>query len=93
MAVYAKLERTQPQCSSKHSTFINTSNSGLTKVIAVSSREEARLDFIACILCHDCEVIEVGIASELYSIEHFGHVDLRQQYCVILFKLTHLLTA
>jgi len=50
----SKNHKTQPQCLSKHSAFINISNSVLTEDIAISSREEARLDFIAYILCHDC---------------------------------------
>ena len=28
------------------------------------------------LLFNDCGVIELDIASELYSIERFGHVDL-----------------
>ena len=28
------------------------------------------------LLSNDCDVIELGIALELYSIEHLGHVDL-----------------
>ena len=31
------------------------------------------------LLFDNCGVIELDIASELYSIERFGHVDLRQQ--------------
>ena len=34
------------------------------------------------LLFNDCGVIELDLASELYSIECFGHVDLRL-LCVI----------
>ena len=32
------------------------------------------------IAINDCGVIELDIASDLYSIERFGHVDLRQHW-------------
>ena len=31
------------------------------------------------LLFNDCEVIELNRASEIYSIECFGHIDLHQQ--------------
>ena len=31
------------------------------------------------LLFNDCGVVELDIASELYSLERFSHVDLRQQ--------------
>jgi len=45
----------------------------------VASRRMALVSTVWTISHLDCEVIELDIASEHCSIEHFSHVDLRQQ--------------